>query len=93
MADEWEQFAAELKEMTERSSANLAQAANTQNVRRLVRGFTKAMRDQSQADIAAALIATVVEFIHRSGCTPGEALTLVNTMFQEIINGMGRNPN
>lgn len=90
---EWEQYHAELKQMTERSSANLAQAANSANVRRMVRGFTKQMRGQPRADIAAALIATVAEFIERSGCeTPGELLTLTNTMLQEIANTICRGP-
>jgi len=94
MADEWERLAKELKEATERSSADLAQAADAQNVRRLVRGFTKSMRGQSRADIAAALIATVAEFIQRSGSkTPGEQLTIMNTLFQEIISAVGRKPN
>ena len=92
MADEWEQYHAELRDMTERSSANLAQAANGANVRRLVRGFTKQMRGQPRADIAAALIATVANFIERSGCTPGGMLTLTNTMLQEIANTICRGP-
>ena len=90
MAYDFEQFAAELEETTKSSSANLAQAANTQNVRRLMRGFTKQMRGQPQADIAAALIATVAEFIQRSSATPGEAITLMNVLFQEIISAIGR---
>jgi hypothetical protein len=95
MADDWrwEQYHAELKQMTERSSANLAEAANGANVRRMVRGFTKQMRGQPRADIAAALIATVAEFIQRCGCdTPGQMLTLTNTMLQEIANTICRPP-
>ena len=93
MADEWEQLAADLRETTERSAIDLVQVANAKNVRRLVRDLTEHMHGQPLADIAAALIATVAEFIQRSGSTPGEALTLTNVMFQEIINAVGRKPN
>ena len=92
MTDDWEQYHAELKEKTEQSSANLAEAANAKNVRRIVRGFRSHMSGQPKADIAAALIATVAEFIERAGCNPGEMLTLTNTMLQEIANTICRGP-
>jgi hypothetical protein len=92
MVYDWEQFATELDETTKQGAADLARVANAANVRRLKRGFTKSMGGQSQADIAAALIAIVAEFIQRSSATPGEAITVMNLLFQEIIGALSRPP-
>lgn len=89
---DWQQFAAELDEMTRRSTAQLAETANAKNVRRLVRGFKKQMSGQTNADNVAALISVVAEVIQHGASTPGEGITLMNTIFREIIAALSRPP-